>query len=332
MTSQSHATPEDPPDDAFGDPARSLAVPDPAWLSEPGEVGEAVAPVDPPSPLLQTNPSPARLDRDDIPSGPGEPWPAAWHSPPAVMDASADPYGEAALDTQFSHLGLTTVDPWAPVQPWYHAIWPWGWGGIVETVDVLVLALVMFMGVRFMAHNYIVDGASMSPTFEDSDFLIVNRLAYRTIDLSWIPGVDMDPWQPFGTPQPGDVVVFHFQPATSDRDFIKRVIAVPGQTVHVTGGYVHVDGVRLDESYIAQPPNYELAPTTVEEGTVFVLGDNRNNSYDSHAFGAVDQETLVGRADFRYWPATRWGFVEHVIGNGQQLAGRALGGMASIWP
>jgi signal peptidase I len=263
-----------------------------------------------------------------------------WHTPPgetispfavAPHDVPEDVPGPAVTPVAFSHGGLSTTDPWAIRRPWFHAVWPWGWGGVVEALDVVVLALVMFIGVRFVAHNYIVDGASMVPTFEDSDFLIVNRLAYRSFDLSWVPGLEIEEWRPFGAPRPGDIVVFHFQPATSDRDFIKRVIALPGQTVQVTGGVVYVDGTPLDEPYIAQPPNYEFPLTGVEPGTLFVLGDNRNNSYDSHVFGAIEESTVVGRADFRYWPVARWGLVDHVLGNGQQFVGRAVGGIASSW-
>ncbi|MEX2375927.1 MAG: signal peptidase I [Dehalococcoidia bacterium] len=334
MTSESRPTPEESPDDVFGDPLRSLAVPDPAWMPElPADdrVPLGDTPVSHPDPLdadtLNGARHSERLRPEDLSGGEVE-VSDRWITPPAVLVESAT---SSALP-HISHRGLSELDPWESRDPWYHAIWPWGWGGVVETLDVFILALVMFMGVRFMAHNYIVDGASMSPTFADSDFLIVNRMAYRAIDFSWIPGVEIDEWRPFGVPEPGDVVVFHFQPATSDRDFIKRVIAVPGQTVHVTGGFVYVDDVRLNESYIAQPPNYEYPPTLVEPDTVFVLGDNRNNSYDSHAFGAVEQSTIVGRADFRYWPAARWGLVEHVIGDGQQLVTRAMKGMASLWP
>lgn len=169
-----------------------------------------------------------------------------------------------------------------------------------ETLDILVLALILFMGIRIAGHNYVVDGQSMYPTFEDGDLLVVNRLAYLDLDLTWVPGIDTA-WRPFGTPQAGDVVVFHL---TTQRDLLKRVIAVEGQTVLVTGGRVYVDGVALDEPYIAEPPVQESPPITVAPGRVFVMGDNRNNSDDSRRFGPVEIERIVGRADIRYWP---WG-------------------------
>src|SRR5690606_21319707 len=156
-------------------------------------------------------------------------------------------YAPVVPEEQFSHGGLDTADPWEERQTLRQAVWPWGLGGLAETLDVVVLALAMFLCVRFVAHDYIVDGASMVPTFEDSDFLIVNRLAYRSFDVSWIPGVEADEWRPFGSPQPGDVIVFAYQQSPTERDFIKRVIALPGQTVEVTGGVVFVDGEPLDE-------------------------------------------------------------------------------------
>jgi signal peptidase I len=261
-----------------------------------------------------------------------------WSTPPATDRTSgltAVPYAPPLVDfEQFSHGGLTAVDPWADRERWYHVLWPWGLGGVIETLDVVVLALVMFLCVRFVAHNYIVDGASMVPTFEDSDFLIVNRLAYRSFDFSWVPGVDENEWRPFGTPRPGDVIVFAYQQSPTERDFIKRVIALPGQTVEVTGGVTYVDGVPLTEPYIAQAPAYTYPPTEVQPGTLFVLGDNRNNSFDSHSFGPIPADSVVGRADLRYWPFNRWGMIEHVIGDGDSLAGRlgrVGGGLAAAW-
>src|SRR5690606_38189640 len=141
-------TPEDSSDDAFGEPARSLAVPDPLWpLETPREDGGSLY---------------AGLGAD------GAPVPDGLSLPGRASEAGArwpDLAPEDVQEPQFSHAGLTAIDPWAPRRPWYYVIWPWGMGGVIETLDVVVLALVMFMGVRFMAHNYIVDGESMVPTF-----------------------------------------------------------------------------------------------------------------------------------------------------------------------
>lgn len=193
-----------------------------------------------------------------------------------------------------------------------HALWPWGLHGVAETLEVIGLALLMFLLVRSGAQNFIVDGTSMAPTFADGEMLIVNKLAYRTFDVSWLPWTDdEDAWSPFGDgePEPGDVVVFQY-PNDPGRDFIKRVIAVPGQTVEISDGVLYVDGMAQDEPYLAEPPGYRFGPETVPEDAVFVLGDNRNNSFDSHQWGMLDQRYLIGRAELRYWPLNHFGRID----------------------
>ena len=188
---------------------------------------------------------------------------------------------------------VAAFDPWAVERvPLRQVLWPWGLRGLTETLEVIALAMIMFVAVRAVAHNYRVDGNSMVPTFHDGEALIVNRLAYWTFDLGWLGG--QDGWQPFGTPKPGDVVIFIAQRVPRERDFVKRIIAVPGQTVEVKNGHVIVDGVAYDEPYISAPPTYEYKAQKVPAGKLFVLGDNRNNSQDSHLIGMVDME--IGRA------------------------------------
>lgn len=234
-------------------------------------------------------------------------------------DEAATPLDDGARDGAavalappplLTHHGLLDIDPWAP--PPRGVLATWGLRGLAETLEVVALALIMFLGVRVVAHNYIVDGASMAPTFQSSELVIVNRLAYREFDLSWLPGGGK--WRPFGSPEPGDVVVFLYQEQPRERDFIKRVIAVPGQTVEVRDGHVYVDDRPLVEPYIAAPPTYAMPKTTVPAGSVFVLGDNRNNSFDSHLFGMIDESRLIGRAELRYWPLGRFWWVDHHLG------------------
>lgn len=210
----------------------------------------------------------------------------------------------------FSHGGLADVDPWshAPAVARGRGPWPFGLGIAAEVLEVVALALVMFVAVRFVAQNFIVDGGSMRPTFQHGDLLIVNKLAYRSFDLSWLPWSDNDRWRPFGDPAPGDVVVFHF---TGNRDFIKRIIGVPGQTVEVRDGALFVDGAVVDEPFIGAAPRYQYGPEVVPEEMVFVLGDNRNNSFDSHSWGMLARNQIVGRAELRYWPPGEIGRVSH---------------------
>jgi len=208
-----------------------------------------------------------------------------------------------------THGGLADLDPWAEI-PADARAWPFSLAGVSETLEVIALALVMFMAVRFVSQNFIVDGASMEPNFRQGDLLIVNRLAYRSFDISWLPWNDNDAWQPFGDPTPGDVVVFRFS-EDPEHDFIKRVVAVAGQTVEVREGVVYVNEAAVVEPYIAIPPRYKLAPQLVPEGKLFVLGDNRNNSYDSHLWGMLDRMAMIGRADLRYWPPGRLALLTH---------------------
>ncbi len=210
------------------------------------------------------------------------------------------------------HAGLDIDDPWLPPAPPRSVgnMWPWGLSQVSETLEVIALAILMFMAVRAVGQNFIVDGSSMVPTFTNNELLIVNRLAYLDVDLSWVPGAETEHWRPFGEPQQGDVVVFMF-PGDVTRDFIKRVVAVPGQTVTVRDGTVVVDGIPLTEPYLGEAWGGNLEPQVVPEGNLFVMGDNRNNSFDSRSWGMLDQGLLIGRADIRYWPFDRIGMVGH---------------------
>lgn len=213
-----------------------------------------------------------------------------------------------------SHVGLEDLDPWIPVPVDRErpsaaaALWPWGLRGLADTLEVVALALLMFILVRGIAQNFVVDGASMEPTFSNGQMLIVNKLAYSEFDLGWVPAVGSDDWRPFGVLELGDVIVFEF-PHGQDRDFVKRVIGLPGQTVEVTNGQVLVDGVALVEPYLTDLPRYSYGPETVPPDHVFVLGDARNNSYDSHSWGMLNQSFIIGRVDLRYWPVDRAGLV-----------------------
>ena len=228
------------------------------------------------------------------------------------------PVRALAFAPALSHGGLAERDPWgaapeprpAPDRSALQRIWPFGLRGLSETLEVIALALLMFIVVRGIAQNFIVDGGSMEPSFQHADMVVVNKLAYRTFDFSWLPLVEEDAWRPFGTIDQGDVVVFAF-PLGPDRDFIKRVVALPGQTVEVRDEQVIVDGVALDEPYLLHAPRYRFGPETVPPGHVFVLGDARNNSYDSHSWGMLHQGLIVGRAELRYWPLGRFGVVGH---------------------
>jgi signal peptidase I len=111
------------------------------------------------------------------------------------------------------------------------------------------------------------------------------------------------------SPERGDVIVF--VPPNNERDYIKRVIGLPGDTVEIREGRVYVNGVALDEPYLKNLINSDMPARTVEEGHYFVMGDNRNNSSDSRSFGAITPQSIVGRAWLVYWPPADWGTVPH---------------------
>jgi signal peptidase I len=168
---------------------------------------------------------------------------------------------------------------------------------ILDVIETVVFALLIFAVINTLTARIRVDGMSMEPTLETGEFVIINKLAYR-----------------LGTPEIGDVIVFHF-PRNPEQEYIKRVIGLAGDQVVISNRQVEVNGRVLNEPYIAAPPRYELSEV-VPEDSLFVLGDNRNNSSDSHDWGAVPMANVVGKAVFIYWPVDQWGAIKHVNPSG----------------
>ena len=162
---------------------------------------------------------------------------------------------------------------------------------LLDVVETLILSVILFAAINAVSARIRVDGASMEPTLESGEFVIVNKLAYM-----------------LGKPQVGDVIVFHY-PRDPSQEYIKRVIGLPGDQVSVLAGKVYVNNQPLEEDYIAASPVYEDTQN-VPEDALFVLGDNRNNSSDSHNWGTVPLDYVVGKALFVYWPPTDWGVLE----------------------
>lgn len=156
-------------------------------------------------------------------------------------------------------------------------------GFLIDTFETLLLALLLFLVINGVSSRVRVENISMKPTLQPGNLLLVNKLAYK-----------------WGEPKHGDVIVFHYQGSKND-DYIKRLIGLPGDVVTVKNRIVYVNDIGLTEPYIADLPAYE-GSWTVPEGNVFVLGDNRNNSSDSHQWGFVDMKDIVGKALFIYWP------------------------------
>lgn len=158
---------------------------------------------------------------------------------------------------------------------------------IKDWIVSIAIAIVLAFLIRyFIVELYLVDGPSMRPTLQSAERLVVNKFIYR-----------------FRAPERGEILVFHY-PRDPSRDFIKRVIAIPGDTIEIKDGRVYVNSTLLNEPYILSKTrgNYPLA--TVPEGHIFVMGDNRNNSEDSRFadVGFVPFDLIKGKAMLVFWP------------------------------
>jgi signal peptidase I len=179
-----------------------------------------------------------------------------------------------------------------------------------EVAQTVLLALALFFLIRNFVQNYRIEGVSMEPNFHDGQFLIVNRYAYCPGLHFEVPpaGVNLDKTWCVRMPRRGDVIVFEY-PRDPSRDFIKRVIGLPGETIEIRAGQVLVNGQPLEEPFGPNPGSYTAPPVTVGQGEVFVLGDNRNNSSDSHAWGTLPMDYVIGEALVSYWPPRHWSVV-----------------------
>ena len=181
-----------------------------------------------------------------------------------------------------------------------------------EIVQTVLLTIAIFLAVRSVVQNFRVEGASMDPTLHSGQYLLINKVTYARADGTILERF-VDDATPndeanfiFGGPQRGDIIVFR-SPGQSDKDFIKRVIALPGETVRIANGQVFVNGKRIDEPYVKHRATYDLDQKTVPPGSYFVLGDNRPNSSDSHLGWFVPANNVIGKAWVSYWPPTYWG-------------------------
>jgi signal peptidase I len=166
-----------------------------------------------------------------------------------------------------------------------------------EVLETITLTILMFMAFRFAVQNYRVDGHSMVPTFQDQQYILVDKAAYL-----------------FHAPQRGDVIVFAY-PVDPTQDFIKRVVGLPGDHLQVMqDGSVLVNGVEIQEDYTAVSTDpYAPTDTIVCANHFFVLGDNRGDSSDSRAWGLVPRENIIGKASLIYWPIGSF----HAVPNAQ---------------
>ena len=166
---------------------------------------------------------------------------------------------------------------------------------VLGYVEIVVFAFILSWGLRStVVQATVIPTPSMMPTIQLQDRVMVDKIVFKLSEI-----------------HRGDIIVFH--PLTdvdsSGTDWIKRVIGLPGETVEIKSGKVYINDCELTESYEMEKPNYIYGPIIVPENSYFVLGDNQNNSLDSHYWGVLPKENIVGKALFRYWPLERFGYL-----------------------
>jgi signal peptidase I len=193
-----------------------------------------------------------------------------------------------------------------------------------ELIEAVVLSLLIFLLVQSLVQNREVLGQSMEPTLQNNERLFIDRASYFHYDANFLPRLlgqatvpDKEQYVLAG-PQRGDIIVFKPPVPSEIDDYIKRVIAVAGEQVEVRAyDGVYVNGHKLAEPYIKDIPDYNWpAPGQsglVPPGHLFVLGDNRRNSSDSHIWGFLDDNSIVGKAWITYWPRELFGFLPHPV-------------------
>ena len=183
---------------------------------------------------------------------------------------------------------IPAIDETTPTTSRGH-LWAW----VRDVLETLVLAVVIFVLVNTLTGRYEVQSISMEPTLHEGQYLIVSKVSY------WLH-----------PPQRGDVVVLDPPDQRSTIPYIKRVVGLPGEHIEVRDERVWVDGVALNEPYVSGPALYD-EDVVLRPDEYLVLGDNRNNSSDSHVWGTLPRDNIVGKTVFRYWPPSKWGTIPH---------------------
>lgn len=166
--------------------------------------------------------------------------------------------------------------------------------------SIVVVMAIMVMVYLFIMSPQEISGQSMYPTFENGEYILTNKIEYKLHE-----------------PQRGDVIVFK-SPRNKDIDYIKRIIALPGDTLSLQEGKYYLNGKKLAENFLS-PDLYTFAGSylqenievTIPSGTYFVSGDNRPHSLDSREFGPIPKEDIIGKALIRYWPVDRAGLIKN---------------------
>ena len=191
-----------------------------------------------------------------------------------------------------------------------------------DLFEAIVLALLIFFLIRGSIENFKVEGSSMKPELSGGEYVMVNKLSFFRVDMGrlsdLVPFWDAEAGKkhiPFtGPPDRGDVIVFH-APVRPPKDFVKRVVALPGETVEIRSGALYINGVGFEESYELGSGfrHYQDSPpVTLKADEFYVLGDNRGSSNDSKDWGPVRLDDIVGKVAFVYWPVSELPFIDEL--------------------
>lgn len=186
---------------------------------------------------------------------------------------------------------------------------------VQEYAEAIVIAILIALFIRtFIVQAFKIPSGSMKPTFQIGDHILVNKFIYG-VKIPYIRKTII----PFKEPQREDIVVFIY-PEDKSKDFIKRVIGVPGDTIEIRNKKIYINGLPYNDPYGVYTddfiipgsiqPRDNFGPVTVRPGTVFVLGDNRDQSYDSRFWGCVDLKDVLGKAFLIYWS---WDKENHTV-------------------
>jgi signal peptidase I len=159
---------------------------------------------------------------------------------------------------------------------------------IRELLETVISAgIIAFIIITFIGQVTVVRGASMEPTLHNNERLIANKISYR-----------------FETPERGEIIIFR-PPLEIKRNYIKRIVGIPGDKIEITNGEIYLNDKKLEESYVKNRSYENMPPTIVPDNSFFVLGDNRPNSSDSRYWGFVPRKNVVGRAWIVFWPLNK---------------------------
>lgn len=221
-------------------------------------------------------------------------------------DAAEPSYKISSAEPDFSVYGSDTLETgeMPVIEEEKESGWKTTWAIVREVGETVILTLVIFLLIQMVVRNFRVVGTSMINNLHDGQYLIIDKLSYSP----WVSD-----YLGIGGPQRGDVIVF-VPPRHPDEDYVKRIIGMPGEKVQVVKGQVYVNDELLSEPFEPRTGTYTMPePIIVPDGQVFVLGDNRNNSNDSHNWGPLPIENIVGRAWLSYWPPDEWGTIPRDI-------------------